>query len=1157
MADSTQHLFTPPFPRRPGERRYWQHLYGCADALALAELARDHPGPVMVITPDSLSAQRLGEAIRVFAGDSVEMLNFPDWETLPYDVFSPHQDIISERLTTLYRLPDIRRGILVLPVTTLLQRLPPLDYVQANSLVLEKGQSVDRERLRQRLERSGYRAVQQVMEHGEFCVRGSLFDLFPMGSQVPYRLDFFDDELDSLRWFDPETQRSRSGELEQIRLLPAREFPLTETAIEQFRTAWREQLGLETITSPLYKDVGKGLAPGGIEYYLPLFFEETCTLFDYLPGDSLSVLAPGLLEVSDAFWQEAGERYEQLRHDIERPLLPPQRLFLSSSELFQALKAYPQIHLVAENEVSEDKAGSVDFATQPPPALGVEARAADPVAALKGFIEQFPGRLLFAAETTGRRESLLELLNKQGIRPAPLDDWQAFIETDSRLAITVAPLEQGLLSEAHGLAIISETQLFGERVAQRRRRKATETGAADGDALVRNLTELNLGAPVVHEDYGVGRYLGLVALEIGGQKAEFLHLEYAKQEKLYVPVTSLQLISRFTGVDPERAPLHKLGNPQWEKAKRKAAEQAHDVAAELLELYARRNARQGHIFQHDREAYRAFTQGFPFEETPDQQSAIDAVLGDMHSKKPMDRLVCGDVGFGKTEVAMRAAFVAVQDGKQVAVLVPTTLLAQQHYQTFSDRFADWPVKVEQLSRFRTGKQQTQTLKALAEGQIDIIIGTHKLIQDGIQFNNLGLVIIDEEHRFGVRQKEKFKALRAEVDILTLTATPIPRSLNMALADLRDLSIIATPPSRRLAIKTFVSEWRKPLLSEAILRELKRGGQVYFLHNEVESIEKAAREVAELVPEARVNIAHGQMPERELEQVMRDFYHRRFNVLVCTTIIETGIDVPNANTIIMNRADKLGLAQLYQLRGRVGRSHHRAYAYLITPPKKAMTQDAVKRLEAISALEELGMGFTLATHDLEIRGAGELLGDEQSGHMQEVGFSLYTQMLEQAVLALKEGREPELDRPLDHGTEIDLQVPALIPEDYLMDVHLRLLLYKRIASAPDADALEEIRVEMIDRFGLLPEPTQNLFAITRLKLKAMPLGMRKIDAGEQGGRIQFIEKPPVEPMRVIQLIQQAPQTYSVDAQNNLKFNQTLPDREARIAAIETVIAHLSP
>jgi len=1146
MTNTTNYL-SPLYPTlTPKQRQNWGRLYGSSVGLVISQAAQKTP--VIVITPDSLSAQRLVEDIQFYAKPDLPLLIFPDWETLPYDLFSPHQDIISERLTTLYHLPDIEQGVLVLPVNTLMSRLAPTDYVKAKSLLLTTGQHLNPEKWRQQLELSGYRRVEQVMEHGEFAVRGSLLDLFPMGSNMPYRIDLFDDEVDSIRNFDPDTQRSQST-IKEIRLLPAREFPLSDESIEQFRSQWRTEFSGDPTRCPIYRDVSANLAPAGIEYYLPLFFEKTHTLFDYLPSNNLIITLEGVLERAEQFWQEISERYEQLRHNVERPILPPTQLFLQANQVFAELHHYPHINLT-----QDETANGLNFATRPPPNLPVNSRASQPLVALQKFLETFQGRVLIGGETTGRRESLLELLNKYNLVAKVVDNWQAFLHSKDSLCLTVAPLEQGLVLEEPQLAIISETQLFGERVAQRRWRK--KTIQRDTDSIVRDLTELTIGAPVVHEEHGVGRYQGLITLELGGIEAEFLHLEYAKQDKLYVPVSSLHLISRFTGMDPERAPLHRLGSAQWEKAKRKAAQKASDVAAELLDIYARRAAREGHVFKINQNDYQGFAQAFPFEETPDQQDAIEAVLEDMYSEHPMDRLICGDVGFGKTEVAMRAAFVAVMDGQQVAILVPTTLLSQQHYQTFQDRFAEWPVRIEQLSRFRSKKQQTESLKAVVEGQADIVVGTHKLLQDNVKFKNLGLVIIDEEHRFGVKQKERFKSLRAEVDILTLTATPIPRSLNMALSHLRDLSIIATPPARRLAVKTFIREWESPLITEAILRELKRGGQVYFMHNNIDTIGKIAREVEELVPEARVQIAHGKMREHELEHVMQDFYHRRFNVLVCTTIIETGIDVPSANTIIINRADKLGLAQLYQLRGRVGRSHHRAYAYLITPPRQTMTKDALKRIDAIGSLEELGMGFTLATHDLEIRGAGELLGSGQSGHMQEIGYNLYSELLERAVAALKSGEQPELDRPLNQGTEINLHSPALLPSDYLPDVHTRLIMYKRIANAPDLQALDDIQVEMIDRFGLLPEQAEALIKITELKLKATPLKIRKIDFGAQGGYVLFDEQGTIEPLKIVNLIQMQPFHYKLDGQEKLQFLLELPSFSERCQALETFLTQLS-
>jgi len=1133
----------PPLPKGATDTVHWGQLHGGSDALLIATAAAQHPGLVLAIAPDSGTALRLEAELTFFTQDSsLHTSVFPDWETLPYDIFSPHQDIVSQRLTTLYRLSSQHRGILIIPVTTLVQRLPPRSYLDGHALLLSTGERLDQDDFRQRLEAAGYTCVSQVMEHGEFAIRGSIIDLFPTGSEQPYRIDLFDDEVESIRTFDPDNQRSLA-KVTAIELLPAREFPLTKDAITRFRRAFRGCFEGDPQRSLIYREISNGIAPGGIEYYLPLFFATTETLFDYLPNATLAISLEGVAVALANFQEQLLDRYEQRRHDSERPLLPPPRLFLDANAVQQALAGYPRIELRRE-AIDE----GINFSIALPPALHFQAKSEHPAAALQAFLKDFPGRVLFTAESAGRREALLDTLANCGLRPKPCKAWRDFLDSQQRLAITVAPLDQGLVLEEPALAIITETQLYGERARQTRRRGP----ARDTETIIRNLIDLTIGAPVVHEEHGVGRYAGLQRLQAAGIETEFVVLEYAEGGKLYVPVASLHLLSRYTGSSPETAPLHKLGSDQWARAKRKAAERVRDVAAELLDLYARRQARPGHAFNPSGSDYATFAAAFPFEETLDQQTAIDAVLDNMRAGEPMDRVICGDVGFGKTEVAMRAAFLAVQDGRQVAVLVPTTLLAQQHYQNFIDRFADWPVQVEVLSRFRSKKEQDAILDGLAKGSVDIVIGTHKLIQDGVKFKRLGLVIIDEEHRFGVRQKERLKALRAEVDILTLTATPIPRTLNMAMAGLRELSIIATPPAGRLAVKTFVGEWNKALIKEACQRELKRGGQVYFLHNDVESIERQARELATLIPEARIAVAHGQMRERDLERVMLDFYHQRCNLLVCSTIIESGIDVPTANTIIINRADRLGLAQLHQLRGRVGRSHHRAYAYLIVPHRKAMTPDAVKRLEAIEALEDLGAGFMLANHDLEIRGAGELLGDEQSGQIHEIGFTLYMELLERAVKALKSGQTPDLDHPLDHGPEIDLQVPALIPDDYLPDVHARLIMYKRIASARSADELRELQVEMIDRFGLLPEPVKTLFRITALKLTATPIGIRKIEAGPRGGRIVFGPEPNINLPKLLELVQKQHVTYKLDGQDKLRINREMPNTEARLREVEGLL-----
>jgi transcription-repair coupling factor (superfamily II helicase) len=1147
-------LADPLQPRLPqsGKQLTWSRLYGDSLPLLLARAAREYDGLIVVITPDSQESERLQEQLRFFSHqEALEIHCFPDWETLPYDSFSPHQDIVSQRLETLHRLPGLGRGILFVPAGSLLQRLPPRGFIDQYSLVVDKGDRLDLDNLRQRLDKAGYRCVAQVMEHGEFSVRGSILDLFPMGSSLPCRLDLFDDEVESIRTFDPETQLSIE-QTQAIRLLPAREFPLDEQAIRRFRQTWREQLEGDPQRSQIYRDVSNGLAANGSEYYLPLFFEHTASLFDYLPECYSVVESEDARTAIRHFRDEVDERYEQLRHDIERPLLSPETLYLGEEETRSHLSMCACLN-IQRSESMDTGADTLVFATRTLPSLRIQARAERPAGALQDFVTDFPGRLLLCAESAGRREVLQAQLREFGLRAKTVDDWQTFIDSDIPLALTVAPFEKGVwLDTAPAIGIITEAQLFGERALQQRRRKPKR----DADAIVRNLTDLHIGAPVVHEDHGVGRYLGLQSLDIGGTRAEFLTLEYAGNDKLYVPVASLHLVSRYTGSSPDTAPLHRLGSEQWQNARKKAAQQVRDVAAELLDVYARRAARKGHTFSLDPEEYSAFASAFPFEETPDQSTAIDAVVHDMQMPQPMDRVICGDVGFGKTEVAMRAAFVAAQSAKQVAVLVPTTLLAQQHYQNFSDRFADWPVRIDVLSRFRSRKQQDDIIRQFAAGTLDILIGTHKILQDEIKPANLGLVIIDEEHRFGVRQKEKLKTLRAEVDLLTLTATPIPRTLNMSLSGLRDLSVIATPPVQRLTIKTFISEWNKTVIREACLREITRGGQVYFLHNEVETIDKAARELAELVPEANIEIGHGQMRERDLEQVMLDFYHRRFNVLLCTTIIESGIDVPTANTILINRADRLGLAQLHQLRGRVGRSHHRAYAYLIVPPRPAMTPDAVKRIEAIESLEDLGAGFTLATHDLEIRGAGELLGDEQSGQIQEIGFTLYTELLERAVSALKAGKQPELNKPLNHGPEVDLHLPALIPDDYVADVHTRLILYKRIANAQNPPELRELQVELIDRFGLLPDAVKLLFSVTELKLMAVPLGIVKIDAGAENGRLIFGTQPNVDPEAVIRLIQSADGNYSLEGSEKMRFRLNMESPDKRLAAISGLLQKLS-
>ena len=1139
-------IFSPPLPA-DAHSIQWRNLHPGERPQAMVQAAREiaatRQTPLLVITDSSEQGEQLRRELLFYSGNQQDLpvYLFPDWETLPYDVFSPHQDIISERLNALYHLPLMRSGILIVPANSLMQRLPPASYIQQHSLMLRCGQELDVDSFRNNLVAAGYQHVESVFEHGEFAVRGAILDIFPMGSRHPYRIDLFDEEIETLRIFDPESQRSED-KVDEIRLLPGKEYPLTEEGRKHFRTSFRERFDVDTRDCALYQDISEGLASPGIEYYLPLFFEVTSHLFEYLPANTIIVRSRQLDNAALRFWQDIENRYEDRRYDRQRPLLPPKDVFLTPENIFREIKPFSVITLEAPD-------------SEPPLKSLVAASTADnAMPALQAFLAEHPDyRVLYCAESAGRREVMLELLKQSGVRPTPVDSWQAFVNSDAKSALTVAALDHGLLLDEHKLALIPESQLLGRRIAQRRRRRRTQE--TNSDFIIKSLTELHPGSAVVHIDHGVGRYCGLETLTIEDETTEFLTLEYAKGAKLYVPVSSLHLISRYGGSDPELAPIDTLGNDTWQKNKRKAAEKIRDAAAELLDIYAKREARPGYACKLDEDEYRQFAAGFPFEETPDQQDAINSVLEDMRSPRSMDRLVCGDVGFGKTEVAMRAAWLAVQNGKQVTMLVPTTLLAQQHFESFRDRFADWPIQIDLMSRFRSAKEQESTLNKLAEGKVDIVVGTHKLLNKHIKYKDLGLLIIDEEHRFGVQQKERIKALRAEVDILTLTATPIPRTLNLAMTGARDLSLIVTAPAKRLSVKTFVREHQDSLVKEAVLRELLRGGQVFYLHNEVKTIERTAEHLRELIPEARVCVAHGQMPERELEAIMADFYHKRYNILVCSTIIETGIDVPSANTIIMDRADKLGLAQLHQLRGRVGRSHHQAYAYLLTPPWKSLSGDAQKRLEAISSADTLGAGFTLASHDLEIRGAGEILGEEQTGHMQKIGFSLYTEMLEEAVKAMKEGRTPNIDLVLQSGCEINLRVPALIPDDYLPDIHTRLIMYKRIAGAKDKEDLEELQVEMIDRFGLLPEAVKTLFAVTRLKLRAQQYGINKIDASAASGRMLFAQQTNIDPLSIVQLVQKHSRIYKLTGPTQLSFTHGKEKPAARIEFIEQTLDQL--
>jgi transcription-repair coupling factor (superfamily II helicase) len=1139
--------FAPPPPPGAGQRAQWRDLHGCAAALAAGRAALAHGSVTLIVTEHTASAQRWLRELE-FVAPELDVLEFPDWETLAYDAFSPHQDITSERLATLHALRGRSSGsppvALVVPVQTLMQRVVPVSYVDAYALEFSAGQKFDLHDYRRRLEGAGYRAVETVGNRGEYAVRGSLLDVYPMGSPSPIRIDLFDDEIESLRTFDPESQRTIER-IETIRLLPAREHPFDDAAIARFRDRWHNTFNVDVRRCAVYQDVSQRIPSGGIEYYLPLFFDALATLLDYLPATTLVIEESGAMAAADHHWAEILLRHENLGHDVERPILPPGQLYLEGPELRERLNRHGRVGLGADGRHEQR------FVSRPMPKLEANARARDPAELLVAFLREHGERVLFVADTAGRREVLADFLGRAGIRPGDAESFAAFLESDAKLGIAIAPLDRGLwLPE---LAVVTESEIFGHQVQERRQRA---TRVLDPEQIIRNLTELHIGDPVVHIEHGIGRYLGLVTLDIDGNANEFLALAYADDAKLYVPVTSLHLISRYTGADAEHAPVHRLGSDQWEKAKRRAAEKAYDVAAELLDIYARREAGARFRFAPPGADYQRFADQFPFEVTPDQQRAIDEVIADLCSDRSTDRLICGDVGFGKTEVAMRAAFLAVQSGKQVAVMVPTTLLAQQHHESFRDRFADWPVRVDSISRLRSDSEVAAVADRLKGGRIDILIGTHKLLGQMQHFRDLGLIIIDEEHRFGVRQKEQLRALRAEVDVLTLTATPIPRTLNMAMSGMRDLSVIATPPARRLSIKTFVMERRRGVIQEAISRELMRGGQVFYVHNEVKSIAAVAQELAEWLPEARIGVGHGQMPKRELEQVMNDFYHRRLNMLLCTTIIETGIDVPNANTIVIDRADKLGLAQLHQLRGRVGRSHRQAYAYLLTPPPKAMTPDAVKRLEAIEAAGELGVGFTLATHDMEIRGAGELLGEDQHGQIESVGFALYMDMLERAVQAIRAGRAPDLDKPLQTvSREVNLHVAARIPDDYLPDVHSRLILYKRIANAATRVQLDDLRGEVVDRFGPLPQPLRQLFELTALKLRLQPIAIERLDLGEAGGRVEFGATTPVDPLGIVRLVQNQPATYRLEGGANLRITRKLESFEERVAFAEHLLGML--
>ncbi|BCA96124.1 transcription-repair-coupling factor [Legionella antarctica] len=1133
-------------------KQIWGQLYGSSLALALAEYCQQTPGVKLLIARDNLSASQLQDELQFFLNEQnthQELLFFPDWETLPYDQFSPHQDIISERLHTLSRVQQVTNAIIITSASTLMHKLCPPEFLNQYALMLREGQKLELNSFRTQLQQSGYHCVNKVLEHGEFALRGSIIDVYPMGSGLPFRIELFDDEIESLREFDTETQRTIE-KISEINVLPAREFPLNEQSQTLFRKAFRELFPGNPSQCPIYEAITNGQFPSGIEYFLPLFFEKTVTFFDYLPQNAKICLIEDIQENAEQFWQELTERYEQRRYDITRPILAPAACFINPTELLTQANTYEQLRLF--HKPSERK-GALNFDIAIAPQLPIDRKTPEPLSLLREYCANTARRYLIIVESAGRREVLLDLLKLSGLAPKVQPCWQDFINDNVPLNITTGPLIYGCELSNKNIVLIVESQLFGEQSTPQRR---SSQKAVDPDLIIRDMAELRLGAPVVHLQFGVGRYQGLQYITTNGMSSEFLVLSYSGDDKIYVPVTSLHLISRYTGVDSEHAPLHKLGSEQWQKEKKKAAEKIHDVAIELLDLYAKREAQPGHQYDFNQAEYIKFASGFPFTETSDQLNAIDQIINDMQSSRPMDRLICGDVGFGKTEVAMRAAFVAVQNGKQVCVLVPTTLLAGQHFESFRDRFADFPINIELLSRFRSSKESQGVLAGLSSGQVDIVIGTHKLFQSNIAFKNLGLLIIDEEHRFGVKQKEHMKSLRTHVDILSMTATPIPRTLNMAMAGIRDISLIATPPAKRLAIKTFWQEKKDIVVREALLREILRGGQVFFLHNNVQTIDRVCQDLQSLVPEAKIRSAHGQMRERELERVMSDFYHHRFNVLVCTTIIETGIDIPTANTIIIDRADKFGLAQLHQLRGRVGRSHHQAYAYLLTPDEKLLTPDAVKRLEAIVSLEDLGAGFTLATHDLEIRGAGELLGEDQSGNMHAIGFNLFMEMLDRAVDDLKAGRTPELSTPMHQGPEIDLRISAIIPEDYIGDIHNRLIMYKRISNAKTTQQLHDLQIELIDRFGLLPQPVKHLLLITELKLKADKLGIQKISAALEKGKLDFNEKPSINPGVLINLIQVHAKRYQMEGPQRLRFSLDSTTPEERIFEISSLLTRLA-
>jgi len=1119
-------------------------IKGLALPLLLAEIVNQNDGLNLVLTESAHQSIVLEEELRLCApGLKNKIFHFPAWDTLPYDVFSPNPEIISERLSFLYKISqDIKNGILIIPVNNLMQRLSTKSFIKGRSLFLAIDSAFDIPKKRLSFENNGYHCVTEVREPGEFAVRGGVIDIFPTGSNEAYRIELFDEEIESIRIFDTETQRSIKS-VTDIHILPANEFPFDEAGRMRFLQTFREDFDVDTHKCSIYQDIRKLVQFSGIEHYLPMFFTETATLFDYLPANTRMIHTGKTLAILNTWDKQIHARYQERRHDLQRPVIKPENLYLSPLEVNETLTKYPTILL---NQNSE----ALDFHTQLPNRFNPEVHDSQ-VKWLKNQTSQGK-RILIAADSLGRVDVIKRLFLKEQLILKESASISAFIQANEELAITIAPIENGSNFQQQNLIILDESCLFGIRANRTRKKKRFK---ANPDEIISNLSELHIGSAIVHIDHGVGRYRGLETHNFEGE-AEFLVLEYFDGDKLFVPVSSLHLVSRYTGSSSEKAPWHKLGGDRWQKIRQKAAKKVKDVAAELLQLYAIRESRGGKRIRVNENEYLQFCQGFPFEETDDQLTTIEAVIADLKSPKSMDRVVCGDVGFGKTEVALRAAFVTANDAKQVAILVPTTLLAQQHFENFLDRFAPFPIRVEVLSRFVKKSEQSKILEGVTDGTVDIVIGTHKLLQKDIKFKDLGLIVIDEEHRFGVQQKERLKRLRAEVDILTLTATPIPRTLNTALSGLRDLSIIATPPKARLSVKTQVIEWDNAIIKEACQREIQRGGQVYFLHNDVKTIEQMAETVQKLVPQARVRIAHGQMHENELQHVMLDFHKMRFNILVCSTIIENGLDIPTANTIIMNRADKLGLAQMHQLRGRVGRSHHKAFAYMLIPGLKAISKDAVKRLEAIVSLEDLGSGFTLATHDLEIRGAGELLGDEQSGQIQAIGFSLYCELLERAVEALNDGEEPQLDDLSIHETEIELNIPSLLPDDFIHDVYLRLTFYKRLSQCESIEDVNDLRVELIDRFGLLPDQATNLFEIKILQLKSKVFDIKSIQINQHGGTVKFDTKNDDILRKLIALIQTKYQQYKPIPNNGIRVLGDFLYAEQRFDAIELLFVDLA-